>query len=169
MKQVDQASRSALAGFRLVTRTYSGTKARANRGPAQVKIWPSGLAETNVAGAELVEDLVRAAKVDPHNCGLVFGGDEVAAQIAVLAVDADTAGATPMRRDPEKKTITLYLNDFFTEFPKLRPTSRKLCGMESLPDGADGHFIRINLNLGLNKPVVRQAAESAPAPVARAE
>lgn len=72
---MDQATRPALAGFRMVTRTFSGTRSRANRGPAQISL-------------------------------------------------------------------------------------------ETRPDGAGGHFVRINLNLGLSKPVIHQTAEPAPAPAA---
>ena len=127
-----------------------------------MKIWPSGTGDVNVAGAEVFDAVAKEEKLEPTNYGLVFGGDAKAGQVAAVAVDPETTGATPVRHNPKRKTLTIYLNELFDETPELRPTGAKNCSFDVKPDGGGGTYILIHLNQGLPKRTTRRQPETVP-------
>lgn len=161
---VDPKARPELQRFKLVETTKLIARGRSQRDPAGVKVSPTGIAIVNVAGTEALAGLARAEGLDEKTYSMVFGADAAAGQVAAVAVDPDTAGATAIRRDPRKKTVTLYLADLFDQSPELRPPSARWCPIELKPDGGAGHFVLIHLNQGLQRRTTRRAHAMAPAP-----
>lgn len=150
-----------LARFKMVTSASKSIRGMANRDPEGAKVSPTGLVEVNVAGTELIDSIAMAKRLDLNKYAILFGGDEETGQAAALVVEPNTPGAKPVRRNTASRTITLYMNDLFREQPRLRPTSERWCALSREPDGRDGHFIIIHLNVALERrsSTRRKAAE----------
>ena len=88
---------------------------------------------------------------------LHFGGDTVRRHIAAVTLPpgGDIEGLTAIRRHTAHKTITIYLQGGFEEFPELRPVATTRCAVTREPDGAGGTFIQINLGSALEPAPVR--------------
>lgn len=157
MRAVDQNARPELKRFKLVEKTTQASHSRFRRDPMGVKVGPTGIATVNVAGTELFNSLARAEGLDEQAYSVVFGSDAEAGQVAAIVVEPDTIGATAVRREPAKKTITLYLENLFSEAPELRPPSARWCQIEKTPDGADGYFVLIHLSQGLERRKIKRS------------
>ncbi len=164
-KIIDQDARPGLKRFRMVVRKFRTGETATKKGPPKLKIRPSGYSEVNVPGTTIFDDMARAAGLDQNAYGIVFGGDEAEGHLAAVVVELDTTGATPVRRDPTRNNITIYLDDFFTDFPALRPSRTRRCDIKVEPDGAGGSYALITLNAGLDHRSVRRTP--APVPVAK--
>ncbi len=159
-KTVDVAMRPELQRFVLHEKSFKTDRRDKVRAPAGGKVWPTGTMEVNVAGTALFSGVAQDEKLTVY--GIVFGGDEKAMQVAAIVVDPETAGATPVRYNPKKKTMTVYMNDLFDDNPELCPPSARWCTIDKKSDGAGGHYILIHLSQGLARRSTRRTPETAP-------
>ena len=149
--RIDQDARPGLKRFRMAQKPMKVARGSGRRDPPGILIWPSGIGVVNVAGSEIFDESARAEGIEKKEYSIVFGGDEDAGQAAAVTVEPNTLGATPVRRDPMRKTLTVYMGGMFDDCPALRPTSRRWCKMNAQPDGGTGSFILIHLNQGLER------------------
>ena len=149
--------------FKKVLRSAKPFRSEINRDPPGALVFPSGLAKFNTGGTGYFLGLAAAVGIDPEEYSVVLGGDEAKKEAAAWVVKPRTEGASPVRRDPTKKTITLYLHEVFKDMPSLRPGSRRWCQVSTEDDPEEGTCVVISLSIALD-PKVRKKRQTGPGP-----
>lgn len=152
---------SALARFKMVQKAEPVVRGRARRTAPGVIVPSTGTVSVNTAAAELFDSLAleQGLKLDAY--GVWFGADVESGHVAAVVVGLKAPGATPVRRDDSRHTLTLYMSSLFEETPEIRPASTRTCHVSREPDGDNGHYLNINLNAALEpRPVRKRAAKS---------
>jgi hypothetical protein len=107
-------------GFVEVTTVRSAATA-ARRKPAAATLSSTGLLAYNTNATELQDQVAKALGESRDHYYAKPYVDTAKKTIAIVSVNADTAGATEVRRNTDGKTITMYLHGVFEEHPELRP------------------------------------------------
>jgi len=115
-------------------RTKARIQGSARRNPPKAVVTPTGLSETNTAGADLFTKRALAESLDPKTYKTSYAVDTETGFIYIYTVSPQTVDSVSVRRDTKKHTITLYLEDVFDDTPDFRPTARREC---DLSEGAD--------------------------------
>lgn len=149
-KTMESGPGVGVARFKMVMRAPKILRGRAARGPCGALVSPSGVTDLNVAATELLAKVARANGIEPEQYAAVFGGDEATRQIGCWIVDPKTLGATAVRQNPVKKTVTLYLSEVFVDMPDLQPSSSQWCAITEANE-AQSNFIVISMGVALDR------------------
>lgn len=136
--------------FKKVLRSAKPFRSEANRAPAGGLVHPTGRVNMNTAATEYFVQLAAKENIDPEQYGVVLGGDEDKNEVAIWVVKPLAEGATMVRRDAGKRTITLYLSELFKELPMLRPATKRWCQVSVEEDREEGTYVVISLNMALD-------------------
>ena len=121
------------------------------RDPMGIKVYPTGLAETNVEGAAVFAERAKGLGVDLKQLAVKFGGDENTSQVITWPVKPMTPGAVAVRYDEKKKTMTLYMHQLFAEKPALRPDETRWCVLQPDTDSEGAPCVLISLRVALER------------------
>lgn len=154
--------------------THEGTgkpKQRAtNRDPMGLLVHPTGLAPTNVEGAEAIDGLAESLGYKEKAYSAVFAGNEATNQVLVYITNTKAAGATAVRHNKGRDTITLYLHELFDVKPGLRPEKKRWCRMEQVTDHLGVPCFVISLRVALEqKKGIGKARAPKPVPMPKLE
>lgn len=108
--------------FEEVTGTYSSTANRRHAKGGTVN--KTGLTPLNVNGSKLLRQVIQDSKLDPDTCEVYLRANPFTRVVAVQVVSPGTPNSNSFRRDPAKKTYTLYLHTVFEQYPDLRPVEK---------------------------------------------
>ena len=134
-----------------------------NRDPMGALVHPTGLAPTNVEAAAAMDSLAESLGFKAQTYTTVCAGNEATNQVLVYIADTKAAGATAVRHNAAKDTLTLFLHELFEAKPGLRPEKKRWCRMEQVIDHRGIPCFVISLRVALEQ---KKGGRKAPKPAA---